>query len=244
MLESKTTTKTPGRRTILAGMVLCCALWTSTMAANTLQTDTIKGKASYYSDALHGHRMSNGEKYHRDSMTCAHLKYPLGTMLKVKNLTTHKEVIVKVTDRGPHVKKYIIDLSRAAAKEIGMLRAGFCMVEITPWHKNIPPYLPEDDEEEIPELNLDYVEAATYPEPAWQRDSVKTMPANTRATVLPKSIKVKTDEARKDSAKTAMTDEAKRDSIKALKTEEVKRDSAKVATKKQTTTAKKTNERK
>lgn len=178
------------KRTRLNALMLlvCTILITNATHAEVtidMDTDTLKGRASYYSDALHGRRMSNGEKYNRDSMTCAHLKYPLGTMLKVKNLTNHKEVIVKVTDRGPHVKKYIIDLSLAAAKELNMVRAGFCMVEIVPWHNNMPPYLPEDEEEELPELDLNYIEAATYPEPAWQRDSVKTVHTNTRATVLP-----------------------------------------------------------
>ena len=55
--------------------------------------DTIIGKASYYSDKLHGRTMSNGRPYHRDSMTCAHLKFPFGTMLKVKNPINDKEVI-------------------------------------------------------------------------------------------------------------------------------------------------------
>ena len=83
--------------------------------------DTIIGKASYYSDKLHGRTMSNGRPYHRDSMTCAHLKFPFGTMLKVKNPINDKEVIVTVTDRGPYSKRYIVDLSRAAAKELGLI---------------------------------------------------------------------------------------------------------------------------
>ena len=75
--------------------------------------------------------MSNGEPYHRDSMTCAHLKYPLGTMLRVKNVQNGKEVVVEVTDRGPHIKKYMIDLSYAAARELGFTQSGFCLVEVT-----------------------------------------------------------------------------------------------------------------
>ena len=138
-----------------------------------------KGKASYYANKLHGRTMSNGEKYHKDSMTCAHLKYPLGTMLRVRNPLNGKEVIVKVTDRGPHVKKYIIDLSRAAAKELDMLRAGFMQVEISLYKPGEPPFRLEDNEEIIPELDLDYQLAATYPTPLWQpADTIPTQPTN------------------------------------------------------------------
>ena len=138
-----------------------------------------KGKASYYANKLHGRTMSNGEKYHKDSMTCAHLKYPLGTMLRVRNPLNGKEVIVKVTDRGPHVKKYIIDLSRAAAKELDMLRAGFMQVEISVYKPGEPPFRLEDNEEIIPELDLDYQLAATYPTPLWQpADTIPTQPTN------------------------------------------------------------------
>lgn len=139
----------------------------------TMAQDMLKGNASYYSDKLHGRKMSNGDPYHRDSMTCAHLKYPLGTMLKVRNPINNKEVIVKVTDRGPHTKRFILDLSRAAAKELDIIRSGFSQVEITPYHKNEIPYRPEVEEEEIPELDLQYSVAATYPEPAWQSDTVR-----------------------------------------------------------------------
>ena len=132
----------------------------------------IKGNASYYSDKLHGHRMANGERYHRDSMTCAHLKFPFGTMLKVRNPLNDRSVIVRVTDRGPFSKRFIIDLSRAAARELGIITAGFSMVEITPYHVGEIPYRAEEDSlPEIPELDLQYTPAATYPNPIWQRDS-------------------------------------------------------------------------
>lgn len=127
-----------------------------------------KGIASFYSDKLHGQRMSNGDRYHRDSMTCAHLKYPLGTLLKVRNPLNNKEVVVKVTDRGPHSKKFIIDLSKAAAKEIGVYGTGFTTVEITPYRPGECPYKNEDTIEVIPELDLDYEPIATYPEPGWK----------------------------------------------------------------------------
>ena len=107
----------------------------------------LTGKATYYSDKLHGRKMSNGERYHRDSMTCAHKKYPFGTLLKVRNPLNGKEVVVRVTDRGPFSKRYVIDLSKAAARELGFIRKGFCQVEITRIHPNRIPFRPEDAEE-------------------------------------------------------------------------------------------------
>ena len=134
--------------------------------------DTIIGKASYYSDKLHGRTMSNGRPYHRDSMTCAHLKFPFGTMLKVKNPINDKEVIVTVTDRGPYSKRYIVDLSRAAAKELGLIHRGWAMVEITPYIPQKVPYKLKQELPEIPELNIEYSPIAIYPDPAWKDDSI------------------------------------------------------------------------
>ena len=138
------------------------------------QGQVIKGTASYYADKFHGRRTASGEIYNKDSMTCAHLKYPFGTILKVRNPLNDKTVYVRVTDRGPYVKHRVIDLSRAAARELNIIQAGFAMVEITPFIYNEVPYLPEDNGPlEIPELNLLYVQAATFPEPIWQRDTIK-----------------------------------------------------------------------
>lgn len=89
------------------------------------------GIASYYSDRLHGRHTSDGGKYLRDSMTCAHRTYPFGTILCVRNPKNDKEVLVKVTDRGPHQRRLMIDLSYRAAKELDIIRAGIATVEVT-----------------------------------------------------------------------------------------------------------------
>ena len=147
--------------------ILLCFTFTPYLTCGTPQKQSA-GKASYYSDKLHGRKMSNGEKYHRDSLTCAHLHYPLGTLLKVRNPLNDKEVIVRVTDRGPYAKRYIIDLSKAAARELGFIRQGFCTVEITPLHPNHIPFRPEEADE-IPELQLEYQDMATFPVPVWKQ---------------------------------------------------------------------------
>jgi len=86
-------------------------------------------------------KMSNGIPYHQDSLTCAHRTLPFGTILEVRNLKNNKKVVVKVTDRGPHLKSRIIDLSYAAAKELGIVGEGSAQVEIKEWEFN-PFYVP------------------------------------------------------------------------------------------------------
>jgi len=88
------------------------------------------GKASYYHSRFHGRKTSSGLIYHKDSMSCAHRHYPFGTLLKVENLKNGKEVIVKVTDRGPFTRKKMIDLSQQAAKQLGMIQQGIAEVRV------------------------------------------------------------------------------------------------------------------
>lgn len=95
------------------------------------------GNATFYNNRLHGHRTSDGGRYHRDSLTCAHRSFPLGTMLQVKNPQNGKTVIVKVTDRGPYSRRLMIDLSYRAAKELDIVGAGYAIVEVTEVPKDI-----------------------------------------------------------------------------------------------------------
>ena len=89
-----------------------------------------QGKASYYANKFHGRLTSSGEVFSQDSLTCAHRTLPFGTYLKVKNQNNGKEVVVRVTDRGPFIQGRIVDLSRAAAEQIGMIRAGVVRVDV------------------------------------------------------------------------------------------------------------------
>jgi rare lipoprotein A len=89
-----------------------------------------KGVASYYGSEFHGRRTASGERYHKDSLTAAHKILPFGTVLKVTNLKRNTSVIVRVTDRLPMSSKRQIDLSQAAARQLGMLRDGLGTVRI------------------------------------------------------------------------------------------------------------------
>lgn len=96
------------------------------------------GKASYYSKKATGMRTASGEKIHHDSLTCAHRSYPFGTKLKVTNLSNGKTVVVEVIDRGPFGRGRIIDLSYAAAKQLGMLSQGVASVKVETLEKSVP----------------------------------------------------------------------------------------------------------
>ena len=103
-----------------------------TFTFQSVQADEVlTGKASFYGNKFHGRKTSSGVPYHRDSLTCAHKTLPFGTLLKVRNLKNGREVVVKVTDRGPFVKGRIVDLSQAAARELDMLSSGVANVEAT-----------------------------------------------------------------------------------------------------------------
>jgi len=100
-----------------------------------------KGKASFYAHKMQGRKTSSGEPYHGDSLTCAHRTYPFGTLLMVKNPENDKMVVVKVTDRGPHKKSRLIDLSYAAAKQLGIIGRGIAEIELKEWKFSPSPSL-------------------------------------------------------------------------------------------------------
>jgi rare lipoprotein A len=89
-----------------------------------------QGVASWYGSDFHGLQTANGEAYDMYAMTAAHKTLPLGTRVEVTNLTNHRQVQVRINDRGPFVRGRIIDLSYTAAKKIGMVDAGTAPVEL------------------------------------------------------------------------------------------------------------------
>jgi len=88
------------------------------------------GIASWYGPSFHARKTSNGEYYNMYALTAAHKTLPMNTMVKVTNLENKKSVIVRINDRGPFVKNRIIDLSKAAAMKIGMIKKGTAKVEL------------------------------------------------------------------------------------------------------------------
>lgn len=92
-----------------------------------------RGYASWYGYSLHGRKAADGEIYDQRMLTAAHRTLPLGTKARVTNLRNHLSVTVRITDRGPYVRGRIIDLSLAAAREIGMVEAGVSHVKLEIW---------------------------------------------------------------------------------------------------------------
>lgn len=83
-----------------------------------------RGKASWYGPGFHGKRTASGERFDMNALTAAHRTLAFGTRVLVRNTRNGREVVVRINDRGPHVRDRIIDLSKAAAAEIDLLQAG------------------------------------------------------------------------------------------------------------------------
>lgn len=147
------------RHIVLSVMTLLCAV--------SIYAQSQRGKASFYSRRATGARTSSGERLHHDSLTCAHKSHPFGTRLRVTNPANGRQVIVRVTDRGPHTRGRIIDLSWAAAKELGIINKGVAVVKVEVVRKdNVAPYRPDD---EMPEIDFE-ISPESYKFPKWGND--------------------------------------------------------------------------
>ncbi|MCB2185151.1 MAG: septal ring lytic transglycosylase RlpA family protein [Deltaproteobacteria bacterium] len=90
-----------------------------------------EGVASWYGPNFHGKKTSNGEIYNMEAMTAAHKILPFETYVEINNLDNGRKIVVRINDRGPFVKDRIVDLSKAAARELGVLAHGTAHVKLT-----------------------------------------------------------------------------------------------------------------
>ena len=88
------------------------------------------GVASYYADRFNGRRTASGETFSNRELTAAHRTLPFGSRVRVTNPRTGDSVVVRINDRGPFHASRTIDLSRAAAEQVGIVRAGHGTVEL------------------------------------------------------------------------------------------------------------------
>lgn len=90
------------------------------------------GVASWYGEEFAGRPTASGEIFDPDQLTAAHRSLPLSTWVEVKNLDNGRSLVLRVNDRGPfaHTAERIIDVSEAAARELGFMRAGTARVEV------------------------------------------------------------------------------------------------------------------
>jgi len=96
----------------------------------SIQSEILYGQASYYSDKFNGRKTASGEIFNQKKLTAACNKLPLGTRIKVTNLQNGDSVIVKVNDRLHPKMERVVDLSKAAAKKIGLITAGVTRVKV------------------------------------------------------------------------------------------------------------------
>ena len=123
--------------------LLCCLLVASLLTSCTRQhvsppasTPPVPdrriqyGLASWYGRERQGQRTASGELYDSTQLTAAHRTLPFGTRVRVTNLDTGRSVVVRVNDRGPFAYGRLIDVSRAAARELGVFGAGLFTVRL------------------------------------------------------------------------------------------------------------------
>lgn len=89
-----------------------------------------RGVASWYGGQFHGRQAANGEIFNMEALTAAHRTMPLGSVVRVINVTNGKHLHVRITDRGPYEKGRILDLSRGAAVQLGMEHGGLAYVQV------------------------------------------------------------------------------------------------------------------
>ncbi|MCC6254715.1 MAG: septal ring lytic transglycosylase RlpA family protein [Ignavibacteriaceae bacterium] len=87
-------------------------------------------KASWYGPGFHGRLTANGEVYDQMSFTAAHKSLKFGTLLKITNPRNNKSVVIRINDRGPYISGRDLDLSKAAALELGMVKRGVAKIKV------------------------------------------------------------------------------------------------------------------
>jgi rare lipoprotein A len=114
-----------GMRRAMTPMILA-ALFAGTGIAAA--EPVARGKASFY---WHGSKTASGERFNPNGLTAAHRTLPFGTRVRVTDAKTRRSVVVRINDRGPFIKGRIIDVSRGAAQQLGMVGRGVAQVEVS-----------------------------------------------------------------------------------------------------------------
>lgn len=115
---------------ITAGLLTGLMPFASSVTANSGIGHVQKGIASFYHDSLHGRKTASGQVYNKHRLSAAHKTLPLGTRIRVTDTQTGRSIIVRVNDRGPFVKGRIVDLSKEAARELGIVDRGIARVDL------------------------------------------------------------------------------------------------------------------
>lgn len=114
-------------RTLIRCAAVAAGVGAFFMPALASAETVMRGKASFYG---HGTKTASGERYNPNGMTAAHRTLPFGTHVRVTDVRTRRSVVVRINDRGPFIKGRIIDVSRGAAQQLGMIGRGVANVEV------------------------------------------------------------------------------------------------------------------
>lgn len=149
------------------------ALALSLLAAPALAEEPVykeTGEASFYGPGFHGKETASGDRFDQNQLTAAHPKLPLGSEVEVENLENGKTVTVEINDRGPYAKGRDIDLSKGAAKELGILEDGTAPVRIEATEQQIDKAVEKPADAPKVEAQLDEAKKrAEKKEPAEQK---------------------------------------------------------------------------
>ena len=126
-------------KTFFLSIAVCILATPTLFAANRSEklnpdgdkvVSTSRGMASWYGGRWIGRKTANGEIYREGDMTAAHKTLPFGTRVRVTDVNTGKSAVVRINNRGPYVRGRVIDLSEAAASDLGMKRRGVARVKL------------------------------------------------------------------------------------------------------------------
>ena len=170
-------------------------------APPTLSIPFERGIASWYGPKFHGRTTASGERYDMNALTAAHPSLPFGSRIGVRNTRTGREVVVKINDRGPYSKNRIIDLSFAAAREVGVVGPGTAAVELYKLPVGAPPPMrytvqvgafsePERAVMLHREIVRLYPEAVVDSDGTWSRVQIGAFDARDRAESLRRELAV------------------------------------------------------
>ncbi len=113
------------RSSLAAALAALC-----TLSLSPAWAETHSGHASWYGPGFHGRTTANGETFDQNALTAAHRTLPFGTQVRVTYERTGESVVVRINDRGPFHGNRVIDLSREAAEEIGLIHSGVGPVQL------------------------------------------------------------------------------------------------------------------
>ena len=175
---------------LLAGMLSGACSWIPKGEAQFDVGIKDRGVASWYGEQFHGRQAANGEIFDMEALTAAHRTMPLGSIVRVVNLANGKYLHVRITDRGPYVNGRILDLSRAAAVQLGMAREGTTHVQVEivgqrrpqPWLyseliSSRPSSILKTDEMAKPSTPLMTPWLRVLPSDAWLTRRIRRVPA-------------------------------------------------------------------